>query len=77
MTDINNNKSSNLWYLLPIFIGFLGGIIAYFILRNKDPKKAKYCFYVGLILAIIGLLLNFIFMDAIDYNNNIQFIVIS
>ena len=49
---------SNLWYLLPIFLGLIGGIIAYFVLRKDDPKKAKNCLYLGIILAIIGIFLN-------------------
>lgn len=49
---------SNWWFLLPIFIGLIGGIIAYFVLRNDDPRKAKNCLYLGIILAIIGIILN-------------------
>ena len=33
---------SNWWYLLPIFLGIIGAIIAYFALRNDDRKKAGY-----------------------------------
>ena len=32
---------SNAWFLLPIFFGMIGGIIAFFILRRDDPRKAK------------------------------------
>lgn len=49
---------SNAWFLLPIFLGLIGGIIAYFILRNDDPKKAKNCLYLGIVLAIIGIIMN-------------------
>ncbi len=49
---------SNFWYLLPIFLGLIGGIIAYLVLRKDDPKKAKNCLYLGIILAIIGIFLN-------------------
>ncbi len=49
---------SNWWFLLPIFIGLIGGIIAYFVLRNDDPRKAKNCLYLGIILAVIGIVLN-------------------
>lgn len=49
---------SNMWFLLPIFLGLIGGVIAYFVLRGDDPKKAKNCLYLGIVLAIIGILLN-------------------
>lgn len=51
-------KRSNLWFLLPIFLGLIGGIIAYFVLRNDDPKKAKNCLYLSIVLAAIGIILN-------------------
>ena len=56
---------SNLWFLLPIFIGLIGGIIAYFVLRQDDPKKAKNCLYLGIILAIIGLMFNILVLTQI------------
>ena len=34
-------QRSNWWYLVPIFLGLIGGIIAYFALRNDDRKKGK------------------------------------
>ena len=49
---------SNAWFLLPVFFGVLGGIVAFFILRKDDPKKARNCLYVGLALMLIGLVLN-------------------
>ena len=49
---------SNWWFMLPIFIGLIGGIIAYFVLRGDDPKKAKNCLYLGLILFGIGTAIN-------------------
>ena len=32
---------SRWWYLAPIFIGLIGGIIAYFAIRRDDPQKLK------------------------------------
>jgi len=45
-------KRSPFWYLLPIFFGFVGGIIAYFILKNTDHQKAKRCVIVGIVFSI-------------------------
>ncbi len=49
---------SNAWFLLPIFFGVIGGIIAFFILRHDDPHKAKNCLYLGLAFMIVGIMLN-------------------
>ncbi|MGD8638897.1 MAG: hypothetical protein PVG43_08375 [Nitrosopumilaceae archaeon] len=58
-------RRSNLWFLLPIFLGLIGGIIAYFVLRQDDPNKAKNCLYLGIILAIIGLMLNILLLTQL------------
>ena len=51
---------SNAWFLLPIFFGIIGGIIAFFIIRHDDPRKAKNCLYLGIVLMIVGIILNIV-----------------
>ena len=57
-------QRSNWWYLLPIFLGIIGGIIAYFALRNDDRPKAKKCLYLGLILLAVGIIID-VFLDGL------------
>ncbi len=52
---------SKWWFLLPIFLGLIGGVIAYFVLRHDDPRKAKNCLYLAIVLAILGIAINVIF----------------
>ena len=54
-------KRSNWWYLLPIFLGLIGGIIAYFAIRKDDLPKAKKCIYLSLILLAVGIFLDLLF----------------
>jgi len=49
---------SRWWYLVPIFFGLIGGIIAYFAIRRDDPQKAKNCLWVGIILTAINIIVN-------------------
>ena len=49
---------SRLWYLVPIFFGLIGGIIAYFAIRRDDPQKARKCLWVGIILTVINVIIN-------------------
>ena len=49
---------SRWWYLVPIFFGLIGGIIAYFAIRRDDPQKAKKCLWVGIILTGINIIVN-------------------
>jgi len=46
-------KTSYVWYLLPILFSILGGVIAYFLLKDKDKKTAKTMIYIGLV--VLGL----------------------
>jgi hypothetical protein len=50
-------KRSSLWFLLPIMFNIVGGVIAYFVIKEDDPQKAKNCLYLGLILAAIPIVL--------------------
>ena len=56
-------QRSNWWYLLPIFLGIIGAIIAYFALRHDDQQKAKKCLYLGLILGAIGIFFQILFAE--------------
>ncbi|HYL66200.1 MAG TPA: hypothetical protein VEU72_03515 [Nitrosopumilaceae archaeon] len=48
-------KRSSLWFLLPILFNIIGGIIAYFIIKDDDPSKAKNCLLLGIILSAISI----------------------
>ncbi len=52
---IELRSRSKAWYILPIFIGIIGDIIAYFAVRNDDPKLDKNCLIVGIIVLAINL----------------------
>ena len=41
-------KPSNVWYLLPILLGIIGGIIGYIVIKVKDERMARNILYVGL-----------------------------
>ncbi len=54
-----NKNRSGLWYLLPIIFGIIGGVIAWFVIKQDDPSKAKNCLYLGIVLLIIEILFGF------------------
>ena len=43
---------SKAWYLLPIFLGIVGGVTAWLVLRNKNPPQARKMLVVG--AAVLG-----------------------
>ena len=54
-------RRSRLWFLMPVIFGLIGTAIAYFVLRDDDPKLAKNCLYLGLVLFGIGILTTVVF----------------
>ena len=51
-------QRSKAWYLLPIFLGIIGGIIGFFVFRNDSPKMARNCLIIGIITIAIGIALS-------------------
>jgi hypothetical protein len=49
--ESSTKRRSRLWYLLPIFLSIVGGVIAYFVLKGNDPITARNTLWVGVILA--------------------------
>ncbi len=53
---MSNERNRSLWWtLLPIFVGIIGGIIGYFVLKNDDPRLSKFCLQLGIVLTVIQL----------------------
>jgi hypothetical protein len=48
---------SNWWYLLPVFLGAIGGIIAWVALKSHDGKLAKNSLILGVVLNAIGIMI--------------------
>ena len=57
---VAEGKPSAAWYCLPILLGFIGGIIGYFVVKDKDPNMAKNLLLIGIFITIIGVLLSFV-----------------
>ncbi len=43
-----HGQRSNWWYGLPVVSGIFGGAVAYFVIHDDDPKKAKECLIIGI-----------------------------
>ena len=62
--DYPEKSRSSMWYLLPILVGMIGGIIAYLMIRKDDPRKAKNCIYIGLVMVLIGICFNILLLGV-------------
>ena len=61
---VKKPTSSAIW-ILPILLGFVGGLIMYFIIMNDDKPKAQNGLVLGIVLTIITGLIYFIFFAAV------------
>jgi CHASE2 domain-containing sensor protein len=59
-----NNRPTRAWYLIPFFLGILGGIIGYFAVKNDDKEMANNLLVEGIIMTVIAVILWFIFIVA-------------
>jgi len=48
-------RRSWIWFLLPVFIQIIGGIIAYYALKPDEPRMAKDCLYIGITLSVLNI----------------------
>lgn len=52
-TQQQRPRRSKWWFLLPIFLHSVGGIVAFFVLRDDDACTARNCLYLGLSLTAL------------------------
>lgn len=45
--------AGRIWYLLPIFLGLVGGIIAWAIIRKRNRKRSRNILILGIIFGVI------------------------
>ena len=54
-----SRPAGRIWYLLPILFGLVGGIVAYAVIRHRNPRRARNILILGasafVFHAILGL----------------------
>jgi hypothetical protein len=45
---------SGAWWLLPIFMGWLGGLIAWLVNKDADPRRARAMLITGIVISVIA-----------------------
>jgi len=55
--QITVSKPSSAWYFVPLFLGILGGIIAYLVVRDEDRNMANSMLIVGILSTFIGIII--------------------
>ena len=58
-------KSSAAWWLMPIFLAWLGGLLAWVVLRESDRSKANKLFWTGIGLTVFWITLSFVLSSSL------------
>jgi len=45
------------WWMLPIFFSVIGGIIAWVCVKDTDPRMAKNCLILGIVITVVPFLI--------------------
>lgn len=53
---------SKAWYILPVLMGIIGGLISYFAVRKDDPKLGKNCLIIGIVMFVANIVIGIIMM---------------
>ena len=56
---------SDAWYLLPFFFTIIGGLIAWFVNKERDPKKARNFLIFGFIWTIAAIIIYVVVVAAL------------
>ena len=50
-------RVSGAWWLLPIFMGWLGGLIAWLVNKDVDPQRARSMLITGIAISVAFIIL--------------------
>ena len=48
-----SRPAGRIWYLLPLLFGILGGIIAYAVIRHRNPRRARNILILTIIMVFL------------------------
>ena len=61
------DNPSKMWYLLPIFISWIGGIVMFFVLRKRNFPMARNGLIIGLLVTIIPIVFFFYSIELAEF----------
>lgn len=69
-----DNSSSRIWYMLPLLLSIVGGVVAYICLHRRDPTRARKTLLLGsatfaIFVAVMSASILSDHADVVDVNN--------
>ena len=59
-------KPSAAWWLLPIFLSLLGGLIAWLGVKDRDPRMAKNCLILGIVFTVAPFAISLLMIGVVN-----------
>lgn len=59
------HKPSGAWYLIPLFLGFVGGLIGYLVVKDDDSEMAESLLLFGIMITIGSVILTILYWSWI------------
>jgi len=53
---------SGWWWLVPFFLAWIGGLIAYFVLKDRNQKTAEQMLIFGVVWTFVGIIIGVVFL---------------
>ena len=63
---VTTGKTSSAWWLMPFFFGFMGGLVAWAVVRGADKRKARGLLFLGIALTVFWAAIVVIAIAACD-----------
>ena len=60
-------KTSAAWWLMPIFLAWVGGLIAWVVVREKDRGKARHLLFLGIGITVFWIILTVVVSTLVPY----------
>jgi len=62
--DVSQPKASGLFWLLPVFFSWIGGLVAFLVVRKTNAKQARAMLWLGIGLTVVYVLLVLAFITV-------------
>ena len=59
-------KPSAAWWLLPIFLGWGGGLIAWACVKDRDPRMARNCLILGIVFTVAPFAISLLMIGVVN-----------
>jgi uncharacterized membrane protein YeaQ/YmgE (transglycosylase-associated protein family) len=64
---------SGVWWLLPLFLAWIGGLIAYFVLKDRNQTTAEHMLIFGVVWTFVGAVVIWILFFVLFFATAISF----